>query len=114
MNPRLGFRPRVLAAAILMIAAAAPVSAQVDPLLFLKTAPPNVVFVVDTGNRMQRDAPTNPATTATSQATSNYYDPFVYTKDALAPIWQQSIGVTNANTVTNYRRRYISLAYASS
>ena len=47
---------------------------------------------------MQRSAPTNPATLATSLATSNYYDPFIYTKDLLNPIWQQSIGVTDANT----------------
>jgi hypothetical protein len=114
MNPPLGFRPRILAAAVLVLAAAAPVSAQVDPLLFLKTAPPNVILVVDTANRMQRDAPTNPATVATSQATSHYYDPFVYTKEMLNPIWQQSIGVTNANTNTNYRRRYNNLTYTSS
>ena len=99
MNPRLGFRPRILAAAALVVAAAAPVSAQVDPLLFLKTAPPNVIFVVDTAHRMQRGAPTNPATVATSQATSHYYDPFIYTKNATNPAWQTSIGVTDANTV---------------
>ena len=114
MHPRMGFRQRVLAAGALVLAAAAPVSAQVDPLLFLKTAPPNVVFVVDTALRMQRDAPTNPATVATSIATSNYYDPFIYTKNALNPIWQQSIGVTDANTATNYRRRYNNLAFTSS
>ena len=112
MNPRLGFRPRSLAAAMLVLAAAAPVSAQVDPLLFLKTAPPNVVFVVDTAHRMQRSAPTNPATVATSQATSHYYDPFIYTKNATNPAWQTSIGVTDANTLTSYRRRYNNLEYA--
>ena len=100
MSPWLGFRPRILAAAALVLAAAAPVSAQVDPLLFLKTAPPNVILVVDTANRMQRSAPTNPATVATSIATSHYYDPFIYTKNAPNPIWQQSIGVTDANTLS--------------
>ena len=113
MNPRMGFRPRVLAAAALVVAAAAPVSAQVDPLLFLKTAPPNVVLVVDTANRMQRGAPTNPATVATSVATSHYYDPFIYTKNAAMPAWQTSIGVTDANTAANYRRRYNNLEYAN-
>jgi hypothetical protein len=113
MNPRMGFRPRALAAVALVVAAAAPVSAQVDPLLFLKTAPPNVVVVVDTAHRMQRSAPTNPATVATSLATSHYYDPFVYTKNAAMPAWQTSIGVTDANTVTNYRRRYNNLEHAS-
>ena len=112
MNPRLGFRPRALAAAILVMAAAAPVAAQVDPLLFLKTAPPNVVFVVDTAHRMQRSAPTNPATVATSQATSDYYDPFIYPKNATNPAWQTSIGVTGANTLTSYRRRYNNLEHA--
>ena len=96
-----------------MVAAAAPVSAQVDPLLFLKTAPPNVILVVDTANRMQRSAPTNPATVATSHATSHYYDPFIYTKNAANPIWQSSIGVTDANTAQFYRRRYNNLEYAS-
>ena len=57
MNPRLGFRPRALAAAILVMAAAAPVAAQVDPLLFLKTAPPNVVFVVAGACRRIRRRP---------------------------------------------------------
>ena len=113
MNPRLGFRPRSLAA-IMVLASAVPVSAQVDPLLFLKTAPPNVIFVVDTAHRMQRSAPTNPATLATSLATSNYYDPFVYTKNALAPVWQSSIGVTDATTIQFYRRRYNNLEYTSS
>ena len=105
MNPWLGFRPRSLAAAIMVLATAVPVSAQVDPLLFLKTAAPNVILVVDTAHRMQRSAPTNPATLATSQATSHYHDPFIYTKNALAPIWQGSIGVTDATTIQFYRRR---------
>ena len=39
MNPRLGFRPRILAGAILVLASAVPVSAQVDPLLFIKKDP---------------------------------------------------------------------------
>ncbi len=112
MHPRFSFRTRSLATAVLVVAAAAPASAQVDPLLFLKTAPPNVILVVDTAHRMQRSAPTNPATLATSQATSNYYDPFIYTKNVLNPIWQTSIGVTDANTIQFYRRRYNNLEYA--
>ena len=126
MNPRLGFRPRILAGAILVLASAVPVSAQVDPLLFIKkdpkctvpaiaaeTALPNVVFVVDTSHRMQRSAPTNPATVATSLATSHYYDPFIYPKNAANPVWQTSIGVTNANTANFYRRRYNNLEFAN-
>ena len=113
MNPRLGFSPRVLAAAVLVVAAAVPVSAQVDPLLFLKTAPPNVIFVVDTSHRMQRSAPTDPATVATSLATSHYYDPFIYTKNPANPVWQTSIGVTDANTNISYRRRYNNLEFVN-
>ncbi len=93
----------------MVLASAVPVSAQVDPLLFIKkdpkctaiaaeTALPNVVFVVDTSHRMQRSAPTDPSTVATSLATSHYYDPFIYPKNAANPVWQTSIGVTNANT----------------
>ena len=112
MNPRLGFRTRIVVAAVLVVAAAVPVSAQVDPLQFLKTAPPNVIFVVDTSHRMQRSAPTDPSTVATSLATSHYYDPFIYPKVPANPAWQTSIGVTNVNTADYYRRRYNNLEFA--
>ena len=49
-----------------------PAGAQVDPLLFLKTAAPNILFIVDTANRMQRDAATDLSTptTASRRATT--------------------------------------------
>jgi hypothetical protein len=108
MNRRMAFWRRVAAAGAVVLVAA-PASAQVDPLLFLKTAAPNVIMVVDTSHRMQRSAPTNPATVATSLASSHYYDPFIYTKNPGNPPWQASIGVTDATTNTFYRRRYNNL-----
>jgi len=63
--------------AIAFVVCAAPASAQIDPLLFLKGSQPNVILMVDTSERMQRDAPADPSTVATSNATSSYYDPFV-------------------------------------
>ena len=97
-----------------VVLAAVPASAQVDPLLFLKTVAPNVIMVVDTSHRMQRSAPTNPATVATSLASSNYYDPFIYTKNPGNPPWQATIGVTDATTTTYYRRRYNNLDHVLS
>ena len=47
-------------------------------------AKPNVIFVVDTANRMQRDAPADNTDQTTSTATSNYYDPFLYSKTGAA------------------------------
>ena len=52
--------------ALLLLAAAYPAFAQLDPLLFLKRTQPNVVFVVDTAERMQHDAD------------GTYYDPAEY------------------------------------
>jgi len=37
-----------------VLAHPSPAAAQLDPLLFLKLAPPNVIVAVDTSNRMQR------------------------------------------------------------
>ena len=93
----------------MMVAASA--SAQVDPLLFMKTATPNVIFVVDTGNRMQRGAPTDASTQATSTATSTYYDPIEYTRTGES--WEASLGVTALNTLIKYRRRYVNLGFGS-
>src|SRR5437867_622107 len=90
-----------------LVASAVPAAAQVDPLLFMKTAPPNVLLVVDTGNRMQRDAPSDPANPRT---TSTYYDPITYPLDA-TKLWQATIGVTPLNTTAAYRRKYVGLDY---
>ena len=70
---------RLPVAALVAVASTAPVYAQLDPLLFLKSsAQPTVLLLVDTANRMQRDAPTDPAN---PQTTSNYYDTFAYPLD---------------------------------
>ena len=73
-----------------LVAVARPAAAQVDPLLFLKDLPPNVVLVVDTSARMQFDA------------AGTYYDPAEYTQRNKA--WEATIGVTN--TMTKYSKRW--------
>ena len=70
--------------------------AQVDPLLFLKSSAPNILLVLDTANRMQRDA------------AEDYYDPFTYSR--LGEAWEGPLGVTAANTRTHYRRKYTRFA----
>ena len=77
-------------AALALLAAAQPAAAQVDPLLFLKDVPPNVVVVVDTSARMQFDA------------AGTYYDPAEYPQQNKS--WEATIGVTSA--MTKYRRKY--------
>src|SRR3954466_15069834 len=106
------FRTAGGAAALLLTAASA--GAQVDPLNFLKLAQPNgldarpnVVFVVDTGNRMQRGAPTDNTDQTTSLSTSEYYDPFLYPK---ASAGSAVLGVLDTNTTAFYRRKYVDLS----
>jgi hypothetical protein len=77
----------VMAASLLQPRDAA---AQLDPLLFLKDLPPNVLLVVDTSARMRRDAD------------GSYYDPKEYTVSSQA--WETPLGVTAG--MTKYRRRY--------
>jgi len=100
---------------------AAPAAAQVDPLLFMKlqgtnganVGAPNVLLVVDTGTRMQRDAPSDPTTQATSRATSSYYDPWLYPLD-ISKTWQTvTLSVNSINTLQFFRRRYPGLDYGS-
>lgn len=101
------------AAALGILLCSAPASAQLDPLLFLKATQPNVILVVDTSNRMQRDAPTDPTDTSTSISTSNYYDPAIYNRD-LTKAYQTNtgvpgsgtLGITAVNTAAFYRRKY--------
>src|SRR5256885_17163058 len=78
-----------------------PAAAKLDPLLFLKPSQPNVIVAIDVANRMQRDAPTDPANPRT---TSNYYDPFVYPRQGSAQ--ETELGLTAANTTTQYRRKF--------
>lgn len=99
------------AAVALAVVAAAPraADAQVDPLLFMKTEKPNVVFVVDTAARMQRGVPADPSTQATARATSDYYDVNIYTRTGAA--WEAGLGVTSA--MATYRRLYKNLDHSS-
>jgi hypothetical protein len=110
-------RPAELAIMVIgLVVYAAPASAQIDPLLFLKGSQPNVILMVDTSERMQRDAPTDPTTVTTSNATSSYYDPFVYTRagEVINP-WESALGVNDTNTTPNgkYRRKFNSLIYSA-
>ena len=77
--------------------------AQLDPLLFLKTASasmndltttatlrPNVIVAVDTSQRMQQDAD------------GTYYDPGTYTVTG-AP-YEAALGLQSGDALTSYRR----------
>ena len=110
------------------VACASNAAAQADPLEFLKKYPsttasvgsPNVIVAVDLANRMQRDAPSdanclpsaatpNSCTTAVANATSNYYDSFLYTRGTNVAA-ETTLGVNAMNTTTNYRRKYVNMA----
>lgn len=95
---------RVLTAAALVTGLLAvwapPATAQLDPLLFLRNLPPNVLLVVDTSIRMALDAD------------GAYYDPRPYRKRGRN--WEPSLGVTDANTTTNFRRKYNAFGFGSS
>src|SRR5258705_7567256 len=101
--------PRTIFATLVLIAArAAPASAQIDPMLFIKDTAPHVLFVVDTSIRMQQ-GPSNPAA---PDGTTAYYDPFIYPRvGGSARAWETNLGVSDSNTNTaagngKYRRRY--------
>ncbi len=102
-------RRAVLLLGAAVLGAPRPAAAQLDPLLFLKATQPNVIVAVDVGNRMQRDAPSDPANPRT---TSTYYDPYIYTRQGTTQ--EAEIGVSAANANTQYRRKYVGLDYASS
>lgn len=79
-------------------------SAQLDPLLILKrpganttttNAQPNVLLMVDTANRMQRDQD------------NNYRDNNVYSRTGA--LYEVSLNVTAGNTTSKYRRKYVNL-----
>jgi hypothetical protein len=108
--------PTLAILAIAIVLCAAPASAQIDPLLFLKASQPNIIMMVDTSERMQRDAPTDPSTVATSNATSNYFDPFIYSRaGVIINPWEPILGVNDANTNPNgnYRRKFNNLTYTA-
>src|SRR2546425_8476764 len=123
MSHRLS-RVRLAALVAMLVAATTPAFAQLDPLFFMRgqaatsgspNMAPNVIFVVDTSNRMQRDAPLsadlNNATTA--RDTSNYYDPFSYSKTGVL-FETQSLLINDSNTTTSYRRKFENLLLNSS
>jgi hypothetical protein len=85
----------ILASVLIWLGGAADAAAQLDPLLFIKRVPPNVLVAVDTSNRMQRDAE------------NVFRDAFVYTKTGA--IWEPGIGVPLLSTASRYRRKYINL-----
>jgi hypothetical protein len=103
----------VVMAALLGHAATA--SAQIDPTLFLKRSQPNILLVVDTANRMERDAPTDNTDRTTSLNTSSYYDPFIYSRTGAG--YETTLNVSDANTgavgAGHYRRKYSALSYFS-
>ncbi|MBI1873144.1 MAG: hypothetical protein HYS05_04540 [Acidobacteria bacterium] len=74
-----------------------PASAQLDPLLFLKRSQPNVLLVVETANRMQRDA------------SDDYYDMQTYTIGAQP--WEAVLGLTSSKAALKYRRKYVKLTH---
>lgn len=97
----------------MVTAGAAPVSAQIDPLLFLKTTQPNVIFAVDLDKRMLRDAPTDASTYDNYLSTSNYFDPYVYQLSVLDVGVAMSLGLDSTNTDSSYRRKYAALRFTS-
>ncbi len=94
INSRLATAGAVIALAALW---STTVSAQLDPLLFLKRVPPTVVVAFDTSFAMLEDAD------------GNYYDPNVY-KVADDPAVAAAFGLDTA-LQTSYRRRYVGLMY---
>jgi len=97
MRPTWKF-PLVLAGATGLVAVcAAPASAQLDPLLFLKRVPPSVIIVVDTSLRMLEDGQ------------GNFYDPNVYSV-AADPAVSTGLGL-DPSTQATYRRMFRRLQY---
>ncbi|MEW5984471.1 MAG: PilC/PilY family type IV pilus protein [Acidobacteriota bacterium] len=86
-----------MGAAVLVACASADARAQLDPLLFLQRNKPNVIIAIDVANRMQRDAD------------EAYYDHYSYPRTLAA--WEAVIGVTPANTLQRYRRKYVALEH---
>jgi hypothetical protein len=77
----------------------APVYAQLDPLLFLKTTQPNIILAVDTAQRMQRDA------------AETYYDPANWTETGAG--YEGALGLQAAEAAKLYRRKYFNLLHSN-
>ncbi|MBI4477277.1 MAG: hypothetical protein HY654_08900, partial [Acidobacteria bacterium] len=96
----MGNSPKVSAGILVFVAGlatAAPASAQLDPLLFLKRSQPNVLLAVETANRMQRDA------------NDDYYD--IQTYAVTQQSWESTLGLTSSKATLQYRRKYVRLAH---
>ena len=81
-----------------------PVHAQLDPLLFLKRIPPNVLLVVDTRADMLNDAD------------GTYYDPNRYSTingNGAKTAAEVAIGVTSTTANQYYRRKFVGFSYTS-
>lgn len=94
---------RIASAAILtagVLCQASPAEAQLDPLLFLKRLPPNVIVVVDTSLSMLEDG------------AGNFYDPNTYAvADSVLTAFLMGV---NPSQSTHYRRVYEGLGYEGS
>ena len=88
----------VTALAAFVGTAGATARAQLDPLLFLKRVPPNVIVVLDTSFRMLDDGD------------GNYYDPHTYVATGGDEVASE-LGVPNN---AQYRRRYVNLRFDAS
>ena len=93
----------IAAAAALAPRAAA---AQIDPLLFIKNKQPNVIVMVDTAARMQRDV------------NGDFLDNNIYKRLGGADaVWETALGVDDANTsaagIGTYRRKYVGLQHSN-
>jgi hypothetical protein len=83
----------LLLVAAIWVGGAREASAQLDPLLFIKRTPPNVLLVVDTANRMQRDQ------------NNDYRDANVYAVKGAT--YETTLGVPPLSKA--YRRKYVNL-----
>ena len=92
-------RLSLLIPAVLLLAPQT-VLAQLDPLLFLKRTESNVLILMDTSERMQRDGD------------EAYYDPNIYQKKNKD--WEAAIGINATNTNQYYRRTYVWLLHKNS
>ena len=95
LTPASAWQGRLAVAVAILLGSTGTAFAQLDPLLLMKTSPPNVLLVVDTANRMQRDA------------NNDYYDQFIYSTTGAN--WEAPLGVTAPST--QYRRKYINLRH---
>ena len=83
--------------AVILCGLDGPAEAQLDPLLFLKTARPHVLIALDLSSRMLQDQE------------GSYYDPLVF--ERVGAPFEAALGVTDATVDRAYRRRYRGLSW---